>query len=1233
MVKWTEEQAEAIYYQGSDILVSAAAGSGKTAVLVERIIQKVINKENPLNIDEILVATFTNAAAAEMRKRIGDTLEKALADDPTSQHLKKQVSLLQHASISTLHSFCMKVVRENAYLIDLDPEFSLTDDIEATLIKEDVLDEMFEDWYGKETAEREAFFSVVDRFSNDRNDLELGELIINLYTFAVQNPWPEKWLNEVANNYHIPKDWQEEDLTWLRLLKNDLKEELSSMLAGTKAAMDIINTSDGPYHYAEAIQADQLLIQEALDKLQVWDDLQSFMKTSKFKRLSGKRVECDEEKKEAVKQIRKVYQDSWKKMKDEWFARSLTSHISDMQKMYPIIQMVVQLVLEFKERFTRAKQAKTVIDFSDLEHYSLSILKHENSTPEDIKPSRIALEYQAKFEEVLIDEYQDINHVQETILSLLSKSSKQGNRFMVGDVKQSIYRFRHADPTLFIDKYKTYSNHPELGKKIDLAKNFRSRSDVLTATNYIFRQILDEAVGEITYDQTAELIYANDSYDDVPLLDAQTELILIDRDEQGYQEDEEQANLEKAQTEGRAYAKKIKEWLGTEDKEPLQVIDPDTNQQRDVQYRDIVILQRSKTDVPVIVEELKKQGIPVYGELKTGYFAAIEIQVMINMLRIIDNPYQDIPLASVLHSPIVGLNEEQLANIRLVNPKSSYYEALIEYKKINQDDITDKIERFLDQITLFKNIAKEGELSELIWRIYGETAYYDFVGGIPGGKQRQANLRALYDRAKGYEQSSYRGLFRFLRFIERMKELDKDLGTAPALSEQEDVVRIISIHQSKGLEFPVVILGNINKNFNFTDLWKKYLLDKDLGFASKYIDPEKRITYATLYYRALQTEVKRKLLAEEMRVLYVAMTRAKEKLVMIGNVNSLEKTVENWHNVIEHEEWILPTDERKSAKSYLDWIGKSIVRHADTEILRMTSEAEPLNADIIKDESSWKIEVMHASELQQEIKEHTETKSEITKAIQSWKPVEIENEYLTEEVDKRLNYVYPYQEAINTRAKQSVTEIKRQQEVEDIYGSREVLKPYRSPITQRPLFMQEEKELTSAEKGTAMHAVMQYLPFNKPLTQKEIKMYIEEMINKKLILAEAAKTINIAAIERFFTTELAYKMMQSTILKKEIPFMFSENASKIYQDWQNKTDEKVVIQGIIDCLFYYEDNWYIVDYKTDRIVDEVVTEKTVDQLKHRYETQIGLYQRAIESILKTKVTKTYLYFFDKELII
>ncbi len=1233
MVKWTEEQAEAIYYEGSDILVSAAAGSGKTAVLVERIIQKVLNKENPLNIDEILVATFTNAAAAEMRNRIGNTLEKSLAFDPTSKHLKKQVALLQHASISTLHSFCMKIVRENAYLIDLDPEFSLTDDIEATLIKEDVIDEMFEDWYGKEASEREAFFAVVDRFSNDRNDLELGELIINLYTFAVQNPWPEEWLKQVAENYHIPKNWKEADLPWVTLLKDDLKEELISMVQGTEAAMEIISSSDGPYHYAEAIQADQLLFKEALEKITHWDELQAFMKSSKFKRLSGKRIECNEDKKEEVKNIRKIYQDSFRKMTEEWFARSLSSHISDMQEMYPVILTVIDLVKEFSVRFTQAKQEKTVIDFSDLEHYSLLILKDSKSTPEKIIPSKVAKAYQNKFKEVLVDEYQDINHVQETIISLVSDDSDKGNLFMVGDVKQSIYRFRHADPTLFLGKHKTYSNNPERGKKIDLAKNFRSRANVLTGTNYVFRQILDEAVGEITYDEASELIYANDSYDDAPLLNDKTELILIDRDSQGYDENDEKIELEKAQTEGRAYAKKIKEWLGTENTAPLQIIDSETKQQRDIKYRDIVILQRSKTDVPIIVEEFKKQGIPVYGELKTGYFAAIEIQVMLNMLKVIDNPYQDIPLASVLRSPIVGLDEEELAKIRITKFNSTYYEALKEYKKLNQDDMAEKIEIFLDQIVLFKQIAKEGELSELIWRVYGETAYYDFVGGIPGGRQRQANLRALYDRAKGYEKSSYRGLFRFLRFIERMKDLDKDLGTAPALSEQEDVVKIISIHQSKGLEYPVVILGNINKNFNFMDLWRKYLLDKDLGFASKYIDPEKRITYATLYYRALQTEVKRKLLAEEMRVLYVAMTRAKEKLVLIGNVNSLEKTVEKWHNVIEHEDWILPTHERKSAKSYLDWIGRSIIRHEDTEILRMTSEAEPMNADIIKDDSNWKIEVMHASELQIETEEQVQTSIEISNALKKWVPLKIESESFKDEVDKRLNFHYPYTDAVNTRAKQSVTEIKRQHEIEDTYSSREVLKPFRSPITKRPLFMQDKKELTSAEKGTAMHAVMQYLPFNKVLTQSEIKEYINEMVEKSLILTEAAITIDVVAIERFFKTELAEKMINSTNFKKEIPFMFTEKASNIYQDWQSPTDEKVVIQGIIDCLFKYENEWYIVDYKTDVIVENVVTEKTISQLKERYNVQINLYQQAIESILKTKVKKSYLYFFDKELLI
>ena len=691
--------------------------------------------------------------------------------------------------------------------------------------------------------------------------------------------------------------------------------------------------------------------------------------------------------------------------------------------------------------------------------------------------------------------------------------------------------------------------------------------------------------------------------------------------------------LEKAQTEGRAYAKKIKEWLGTKDTPPLQVIDSETKQQRDIQYRDIVILQRSKTDVPVIVEELKKYGIPVYGELKTGYFEAIEIQVMINMLKIIDNPYQDIPLASVLRSPIVGLNEDQLAKIRILKPKSSYYEAIQEYKKLNKDDVTEKIERLLDQIILFKQIAKEGELSELIWRIYGETAYYDFVGGIPGGRQRQANLRALYDRAKGYEKTSYRGLFRFLRFIERMKELDKDLGTAPALSEQEDVVKILSIHQSKGLEYPVVIVGNMSKNFNFMDLRKKYLLDENLGFASKFIDPEKRISYATLYYRALQTEVKRKLIAEEMRVLYVAMTRAKEKLVLTGNINSLEKIVEKWHSAIEEDNWLLPIHERKSAKSYLDWIGQSLIRHKDTEILRMTSEAEPINQDVYQDKSNWQIEIMHASELDLESDKQVQASEEISEAIQEWKPIRFENEDFKSEVNNRLDYTYPYSDAVNTRAKQSVTEIKRQQEIEDVYSSQDVLKPIRQPITKRPLFMQEKKELTAAEKGTAMHAVMQYLPFNHKLTKQEITKNINEMEEKSLILPEAVKTIDIDAIERFFQTELASKMINSTNLEKEIPFMFTQNTSDIYQHWQSDIDEKVVVQGIIDCLFEYENEWYIVDYKTDVISDELVTDETITELKERYMIQINLYQQAIESILKRKVKKSYLYFFDKEIII
>ncbi|WP_156288828.1 helicase-exonuclease AddAB subunit AddA [Oceanobacillus salinisoli] len=1238
MVSWTKDQEEAIYTDGSDILVAAAAGSGKTAVLVERIIQKLLKRDKPVDIDSLLVVTFTNAAAQEMRNRVGAALEKALEQNPTSVHLKKQLSLLQRASISTLHSFCLDVVRKYAYLLDIDPAFRIADDMEADLMKQEVMDDLFEEWYGLEGEEQEKFFAVVDRFSSDRSDVEVEEVILDLYTFAIQNPWPALWLDSLVESYKIPEDFREEDLTWLNLMKREVKNQFSAMEQEMNLALDITRESDGPYQYAETIDADLMLLQEAKQFLDSWDGLQGFIQNNKFSSLSRKKQDCDESKKEKVKKLRDSYKDRWKEMKEKWFSRDLANHVEDMRELAPVIKQLTELVKQFDAKFTEQKREKALVDFSDLEHYCLQLLLDESSTPEELIPSSVAIQFQKQFSEVLVDEYQDTNLVQETILSLVSDQTGTGNRFMVGDVKQSIYRFRHAEPSLFIQKYKQFANEESVGRRIDLARNFRSREQVLIGANYIFRQILDETLGEIDYDDKAELIYGNKTYDEYDFPEPNPELVIIDRDKEEEKDEDTEAaenfqDLEKAEIEARAYAQKIKAWIGHEEgKKPLQVFDKSTGMQRDIQYRDIVILLRSMTWAPTIVDELKNQGIPVYAELSSGYFEAVEVKVMISLLKAIDNPRQDIPLASVLKSPIVGLTEDELARVRLADKHHCYYDALKQYKRQYSDETTEKVSHFLEQLNQFRLASRQGALSELIWDIYQETGYYDFVGGMPGGRQRQANLRALYDRARGYESTSFRGLFRFLRFIERMEERGDDLGAARALSEQEDVVRIMTIHKSKGLEFPVVMMGAMDKQFNMQDLNQKYLLHKDLGFASKYIDPVKRITYPTLFYHALRSEQKRELLAEEMRVLYVALTRAKEKLVMVGNVASFEKKLEKWQKMMDHSEWILPAYFRMEAKSYLDWVGPALMRHQDSSSLHSNEVKDVVLKDIQIDPSKWDISIVHASEYTNLEQSSTETDLRLREKIVQWKPVEVEDGEWKDEVEKRLSYEYPYQQAAYSRAKQSVTEIKRQREIKDEYSADQLVKPFKPPIVKRPNFMQKEKVVTAAEKGTAMHTVMQHLPLSKPLDHSGIHEQIEVLVEKEILTRQEADIIDIPAIVRFFETDIAVHLMEQAVaVQREVPFSLTLPASEVYATWSG-AEERVLIQGVIDCLVPWEDGWMIVDYKTDAIT-EGVSDSLKRKLLKRYETQMDLYRHAIEEIWKQPVNETYLYFFSKQLLV
>ncbi|MCA0983857.1 helicase-exonuclease AddAB subunit AddA [Halobacillus yeomjeoni] len=1230
MVSWTEEQQRAIYSHGSNILVAAAAGSGKTAVLVERIIQKLLHKESPVDIDSLLVVTFTNAAAQEMRNRVGQALTEALDENPGSHHLKKQLSLLQNASISTLHSFCMEVVRRYAYMLDLDPGFRIADTIESDLIQQEVLEDLFEDWYGKEGGEQERFFDVVDRFSSDRSDLDVEKLVLDLYTFATQNPWPEAWLDEMVSMYDVEEVQGEKDLPWLNLLKQEVHSQLKAMEVEVRKFLDLTREPDGPYTYGEAADADLEMIQQAKGALEhSWEELQQFISGSKFATLSRKKMDCDDEKKERAKKIRDSYKKRWTEVRDEWFSRSLTSYLEDMQELHPVMEQLAVIVKDFKQRYEQLKKEKAIVDFSDLEHYCLQILLDETSTPEHPVPSKVAEGFHTQFSEVLIDEYQDTNLVQETLLRLLTDSEEAGHLFMVGDVKQSIYRFRHAEPSLFLNKYKAYGKEENEGERIDLARNFRSRKQVLDATNYIFRQVLDEEVGEMEYEKEAELIYSNKIYDELTSDEAEGELFLIDREstEEETPEQEEYKDLEKAQLEARAYGKMIREWLGHGDQPPMQVVDKETGTKRSLQFRDIVILMRSMTWAPMIVEELKHQGIPVYAELSTGYFEAIEIKVMLSFLKVIDNPMQDIPLASVLKSPIVGLNEDELAKLRLSKKRVSYYEALKSYA--HNDELGRKVQDFLGQLQSFRERARQGALSELIWDIYRETGYYDFVGGMPGGRQRQANLRALYDRARSYEATSFRGLFRFLRFIERIEERGDDLGAARALGEQEDVVRIMTIHKSKGLEFPVVILGAMDKQFNMMDLRNRYLLHKDYGFGSRYINPEKRLMFPTLAYHALKQAKRRELLAEEMRVLYVALTRAKEKLVMVGNVNSFEKKQEKWQSFADSPDWVLPPHERLEAKSYLDWVGPALVRHHHTDNLRGEIEVKTAE-EIHNDESEWKVHIAHGREfaLLEEREKHRD--EELKKAVAEWVAVE-EDAHDKDLVEKRLNYVYPHRKAAHSRAKQTVTEIKRQREVKDEYSSDQLLTPYRAPIVKRPRFMQQDKKMTAAEKGSAMHTVMQHIPMNKEMDPEEVEEFVEHLVLKEVMRREEADVIDFDAIAAFFQTSVGQLVLRAERIEREVPFSMTLPAHEVYKEWTAPTEERVFIQGVIDAMIPYEDGWMILDYKSDTFPEQY---HSVEELmRERYGTQINLYSYALEKIWKEPVHRKCLYFFEGSYIV
>jgi ATP-dependent helicase/nuclease subunit A len=1229
---WTDDQWKAIMAKNQNILVAAAAGSGKTAVLVERIIQKIISQEDPIDVDQLLVVTFTNASAAEMRHRIGEALEKEIAKQPAANHLRRQLTLLNRASISTLHSFCLEVIRKYYYLIDIDPGFRIADETERELLRDEVLDELFEDEYGRDN--NEPFYNLVDTFTNDRSDLALQDLVRKLYDFSRSHPNPNKWLDELIEMYNVTEDMEIDDLPFMDELRFDITLQLEGARGFLEEAYEITKMSGGPAPRAENYLDDiEVVCKIEKESNGSWQNLYESMNNWSFQR--AKTCKGDEFDKDLVKEaddLRKKAKGILDKLRDELFSRKPEYYLRDMREMKDVIFTLVMTVKEFSRRFDLMKIEKGIVDFTDLEHYCLGILGNIKDDGDSWEPSEAAIEYRKHFKEVLVDEYQDTNMVQESILKLVTlDNDEDGNLFMVGDVKQSIYRFRLAEPNLFLNKYNRFSPSGATGLRIDLSRNFRSRHEVLTGTNYLFKQIMGVNVGEIHYDLQAELVKGA-SYPDDELYPI--ELALIDQaDDFGEDEEEssteqnddfDKADLEKSQLEARYMAEKIKNLVN----EQKQIFSSKTGLFRPMQYKDIVILLRSMSWAPEIMEEFKKAGIPIYANLSTGYFEATEIAIMMSLLKVIDNPYQDIPLAAVLRSPIVGLDEEQLATIRIKWKQGTFFEALSLFLKdktvAETEELYDKLRHFVEGLNKWRENARQGALSDLIWQLYRDTHFYDFVGGLPSGKQRQANLRALYDRARQYESTSFRGLFRFLRFIERMQERGNDLGAARALSEQEDVVRMMTIHSSKGLEFPIVFVAGLSRKFNMMDIQHSFLFDKEYGFACKYMNPQKRITYPSLPQLAFKRKKKLETLSEEMRVLYVALTRAKEKLYLVSTLKNVQKSVAKWKKNSKNQEWLLKDDLRAKATSYIDWIGPALIRHKDSLLL---NGEECLSAEIWNHPSNWKIEVHSKEEYDQIIESTHDQTNDWKEAVKSGKIMNIQSDN-NEKVLSRLRWNYPHKSSTEKRSKQSVSEVKRMYEIRDESASTEIVKKYEKPIFNRPRFMRE-KALSPAEKGTALHMVMQHVPLEEIPTVKSIDMLLEKMQKMELLTSEQVSVINPKSVVDFFETEIGELMLKTGRVKREVPFSLAVPAREMYQD-DLLQEESILIQGVIDCMIEEENGIILLDYKTDGIYDRFKGgfEEAKPVLEKRYKIQLDFYEKALQDILQKPVIEKYLYFFD-----
>ncbi|MEO2508483.1 helicase-exonuclease AddAB subunit AddA [Clostridium paraputrificum] len=1227
--KWTEEQLKAIETRRCNLLIAAAAGSGKTAVLVERIIRIITNEESPVDIDRLLVVTFTSAAASEMRERIASAITKALEKSPNSKNLQNQLTLLSRANITTMHSFCLDVIKNNFHIIDLDPAFRILDETEGMLLRSEVLEELFEDKYENDDKE---FLDLVEAYSDSKSDDKLKDIVLDLYKFSMSGPWPQRWLRDKSEEFNISTIEELDKSSWMKVFIENLVIELQGLISMEEKALELCEETSGLEPYIDTFRDDITMLQMIYEHLgagvvEIYNRLSS-ASFSKLKTVRKANV-SDANVQSRVKAIRDDVKKKINKLRDEIFSMTPGEMLHSVESSYPYMKTLSNLVIEFQDKFSNAKKERGALDFNDLEHLCLKILTSENSG--------VADNFKEYFDEVLVDEYQDSNAVQEAIIDLVSmKYSDDPNVFMVGDVKQSIYRFRQAKPELFLEKYNTYSKEQGKNIKIQLYKNFRSRDEVIKGVNYIFKEIMSRVVGELEYtDEEALNLGASykDAEEDNYVVGGKIELNILDKSTEVEEEIliEEEEDLGAINLEARIVANRIKELLSNKDGKVFKVLDKGTGEYRPVTYKDIVILLRAtKNWSEVFLDELGAEGIPVYADTGSGYFESIEIRTIMSLLKVIDNPMQDIPLIAVLRSPIMSFSAEDLTNIRLVDKDKYFYENIISISNEELDcekELIEKCNIFLERLNVWRKKSIYTPIDEFIWYLYTDTAYYGYVGAMPNGVLRQANLRILFQRAKQYEQTSFKGLFNFINFINKLRKSSGDMGSAKVLGENEDVVRIMSIHKSKGLEFPVVFVCGSGKQFNLMDLNNNILYHEELGFGPELVDLDKRVSYPTLPKEAIKQRIRLETLSEEVRILYVAFTRAKEKLIITGAVNGLEKWITKCCNAAALDKDIILPSEVLKGKSYLDWIGMAICKHRDGESLRELVGANDIN---IKDDlSTWSVKTWTKSDLIVDKKN-----SDVDEINEENLLINFDCSSVDKEIERRLDFRYKFRESTLIKSNFSVSELKKKNfEQVPVIDTEELFKEDICNI--KPKFLQEERGLTAAEKGTAMHFVMQKVDLSRVSTIEEIKVQLKEFVNRELLSKEEYKVINPYKVKKFFISKLGERMLSAynrgDIVYRELPFYTEIDVHRIDPDLPKEVEgDKVRLQGVIDSFFYEDNEVILLDYKTD-----YVEQGNEEELINKYRMQIQYYKEALEKITKTKIKECYLYSFylEKEILV